>query len=144
VIDWTASPTVNAAAWACVMKSDNHVADLRVSVCVRMQTPVLSAAGHSSMLNPASAPIQHFHAQDNVAQPARPPPRRGAAVDGPAAPTPPQGPDLLLGWRTQQGRMGVHHLYNCHLKVYIERACYNWYIYFVETGSWGCRNVYNL
>ncbi|DBA74127.1 hypothetical protein WJX77_012500 [Trebouxia sp. C0004] len=75
------------------------------------------ASGHSSMLNPASAPIQHFHAQPNLAQPARSAPWRGAAADSLAAPNPQQGPDLLLGWRTQQGHMGVHHLYNCHLKT---------------------------
>ena len=108
------------------------------------KTAVLSAAGHSSMLNPASAPIQHFHAQDSLAQPARPPPRRGAAAYGPAAATPQQGPDLLLGWRTQQGHMGVHHLYNCHLKVYLKQGCYSWKMYLVKTGSWACRNAFAL
>jgi len=83
----------------------------------------MPATGESGSLNPHSLPIHHFHQQDNPYQQAKPPPRRGAAAESPPPPTPQQGPDLLLGWRTQEGHTGVHHLYNCHLKVLSHVHC---------------------
>ena len=83
----------------------------------------MSLPGVHGRPNPHSAPIHHFHRQDDPSQQAKPPPRRGATAEPPLSSSPQQGPDLLLGWQTQQGHMGVHHLYNCHLKVHHQACC---------------------
>ena len=75
-------------------------------------------AGSEGQVHADSPLIQHFHRQDNPSLQAGPLPRgQEAASNSPSLLQQQQGPDLLLGWQSAGGHMGVHHLYNCHLKV---------------------------
>lgn len=88
------------------------------TVLLSVKSRLSDHAGSEGQVHADSALIQHFHRQDNPSLQAGPPPRgQEAASNSPSAPQLQQGPDLLLGWQSAGGHMGVHHLYNCHLKV---------------------------